>query len=329
VKCWGRGSEGELGNGGFVASSTPVNVSGLGSGVLAVSSGTEHTCALTSAGGVKCWGYNFYKQLGNGLDTPSAVPVDVVGLATGITAVEASLSHTCAITTPGGVKCWGYNLNGQLGDNTTTLRGTPVDALIGGQAISFTPPARLLLNLPTALTATASSGLPITFDTWTPSVCSISGNTVTATTRSLCGIRASQAGIGHISAASQSLHLVPVAFTLDVDASVTATKYDAGTDGLLASRYMLGLTGTALTSSALGATAGRIDPDLIRAYLNDGRFLLDIDGNGKLDAFTDGLLIHRYLLGQRGSALTTGAFDPLGTRTSIADIEAHLSSLLP
>ena len=84
---------------------------------------------------------------------------------------EASLGHTCAITTPGGVKCWGYNLNGQLGDNTTTLRGTPVSALIGGQAISFTPPARLLLNLPTALTATASSGLPITFDTWTPGVC--------------------------------------------------------------------------------------------------------------------------------------------------------------
>ena len=117
--------------------------------------------------------------------------------------------------------------------------------------------------------------------------------------------------------------------TLDVDASITATKYDALTDGLLVIRYLFGLTGTSLTTGALGTSATRTDPAAIMAYLDDVRPALDIDGDGEADALTDGLLIIRYLFGLRGSALIAGAVDPLATRKTAEEIEAYLLTLMP
>jgi hypothetical protein len=59
------------------------------------------------------------------------------------------------------------------------------------------------------------------------------------------------------------------------------------------------------------------------------RATIDVDGNGKADALTDGLLILRYLFGVRGDALVSGVLDPLATRTTAAAIEAYLKNLLP
>jgi alpha-tubulin suppressor-like RCC1 family protein len=128
VKCWGSNGGGQLGDGSTVGSSVPVEVSGLDHGVTAVAAGGWHTCAVTTGGGVTCWGYNYYQQLGTGGATDSTVPVPVSGLASGVIAVATGDIHSCALTTSGGVKCWGYAGSGGLGG------GAPGDvpSLAGG-----------------------------------------------------------------------------------------------------------------------------------------------------------------------------------------------------
>ena len=129
VKCWGSNFFGTLGNNSTAASNTPVDVTGLTSGVIAIAANGSHTCALTSAGGVKCWGYNSSGQLGDNSISQRNAPVDVSSLTSGISAIAVGNAHSCAVTIGGGVKCWGQNIYGQLGDNSTTPRLTPVDVL--------------------------------------------------------------------------------------------------------------------------------------------------------------------------------------------------------
>jgi alpha-tubulin suppressor-like RCC1 family protein len=126
VKCWGENHVGQLGDGTTASRTTPVAVSGLSSGVAAISAGWFHTCALTNAGGVKCWGDNEKGQLGDGTTTNRHTPVAVSGLSSGVAAIAAGFYHTCALTIAGQVKCWGSNTHGELGDGTTTDRHTPV-----------------------------------------------------------------------------------------------------------------------------------------------------------------------------------------------------------
>ena len=127
VKCWGSNSSGQLGNNSTTSSSTPVDVSGLSSGVSAVSSGSSHSCALTTSGGVKCWGNNGNGQLGDNSNTSSLVPVDVSGLSSGVTAISIGGQYSCALTSAGGVKCWGHAAYGQIGNGTFADQKTPAD----------------------------------------------------------------------------------------------------------------------------------------------------------------------------------------------------------
>jgi alpha-tubulin suppressor-like RCC1 family protein len=127
VKCWGNNRAGQLGDGTRTRHRIPVDVSGLTSNGSAISAGSGHTCALTTAGGAKCWGMNGYGELGDGTTTSRLTPVDTTGLTSGVAAIATVGWHTCALTTDGRVKCWGANQYGQLGDGTTTRRLTPIN----------------------------------------------------------------------------------------------------------------------------------------------------------------------------------------------------------
>jgi len=127
VKCWGANIYGQLGDGTSLnVRSTPVDVTGLTTGVSAISTGGSHACALTSSGGVKCWGLNGYGQLGDGTTISRLTPVDVSGLTSGVTDITTGLNYSCALTTSGGVKCWGSNNQGQLGNTTTIDALSPI-----------------------------------------------------------------------------------------------------------------------------------------------------------------------------------------------------------
>jgi hypothetical protein len=125
-----------LGNGSTTPSSTPVEVSGLSSGVKAVSVGLYHACALTTAGAVKCWGYNGTGELGNGSDTTSSTPVAVSGLSSGVTAISVGGDHACALASGGAVECWGSNFFGQIGDSLPPPLGPEIEANTPHVAIS-------------------------------------------------------------------------------------------------------------------------------------------------------------------------------------------------
>ena len=130
VKCWGYNFYGQLGDGTRISRPDPQFVPGLESGVEAVSAAGQSTCAVTTAGGVKCWGTNRFGELGDGTHTDRLSPVDVVGLSSGVIAVAASYFHTCALMNTGAVKCWGSNASGELGIGTFGGdRTTPVDVL--------------------------------------------------------------------------------------------------------------------------------------------------------------------------------------------------------
>ena len=130
TKCWGYNGHGQLGDNSTSQKPTPVSVQGLTSGVSSVFAGGYHTCAVTTSGGLKCWGWDSSGQLGdNATIADKPTPVDVLGLTSGVASVSAGYTHTCAVTTVGGLKCWGWNAYGQLGNNSATNASTPVDVL--------------------------------------------------------------------------------------------------------------------------------------------------------------------------------------------------------
>ncbi len=136
AKCWGGNGSGRLGDNSTTNRLTPVDVVGLSSGVASIAAGGNHTCAVMSSGAAKCWGDNYQGQVGDNSSTTRRTPVDVVGLESGVSSISAALAHTCAVTTTGAAKCWGYNANGQLGINSTTTRLAPADVVGLGSGVA-------------------------------------------------------------------------------------------------------------------------------------------------------------------------------------------------
>jgi hypothetical protein len=114
--------------------------------------------------------------------------------------------------------------------------------------------------------------------------------------------------------------------SLDIDGN---ENYDALTDGLLLLRGMFGLDGSALVTGTVASDATyteSVDIESRIAILGD---LADIDGNGEIDALTDGLLTLRYLFGLQGDTLINGVVAGDATRKTAGEIEAHLETLMP
>ena len=112
----------------FVGGDSPASASGA---AVAIDPGGAHTCALTSDGELRCWGWNFHGQLGDNtvesLLEPAAVELPNVA------AFALGGNHTCAVS-EGDVLCWGLNDSGQLGDGTTETKLAPVDVCASGPA---------------------------------------------------------------------------------------------------------------------------------------------------------------------------------------------------
>ncbi|MEQ8571018.1 MAG: hypothetical protein RMA76_39165 [Deltaproteobacteria bacterium] len=136
LKCWGLGIEGRLGYGNNndvgADATVPSTLGGvqIGWNDYDVLAGGAHTCARSSAGALRCWGWNSTGQLGYGDaanrgDTPATIPASTlaVDVGRGVIEVRPGGTFTCARVVGGNVLCWGENNRGQLGLGDTMTRG--------------------------------------------------------------------------------------------------------------------------------------------------------------------------------------------------------------
>jgi alpha-tubulin suppressor-like RCC1 family protein len=135
--CWGTGDANRLGFNGISDSDRAGFVQGVGdvgrlTQVAQLSLGADHSCARLTTGQARCWGENQNRQLGTGDQQdggPFVVENRTGGPMTGITAIAAGANHTCAIVAGGQVRCFGSNVNGQLGDGSIQPRTRAVTVL--------------------------------------------------------------------------------------------------------------------------------------------------------------------------------------------------------
>jgi len=143
-RCWGLNNTGQVGNGTltFAAVTTPTAIT-LPAGVtgfdsVSLSTGAQHSCAISTAGAGYCWGNNGFGQLGKGGAITGSARDSVaqaVAMPAGVTFTNLSVGdfHSCALTAAGAAYCWGRNDYGQLGDGARTSQSAPV-AVGGGLA---------------------------------------------------------------------------------------------------------------------------------------------------------------------------------------------------
>lgn len=150
VRCWGYNGNGELGYGNTenVGDNDPVYRYGdveVGAPVKDIVAGGDHTCVITTTNKVRCWGYNYYGQLGlnhttsvGATNKPSS-SLDVNLGGGNPVQLTAGGNHTCALIDNGYVRCWGYNGHGQLGYGNVSTRSTPgADVVTGSKVLQVT-----------------------------------------------------------------------------------------------------------------------------------------------------------------------------------------------
>jgi Regulator of chromosome condensation (RCC1) repeat/Divergent InlB B-repeat domain len=182
TECWGFNAVGQLGDGTTLDSSVPVSVSGLTNGVISVAGGDDHTCALTSGGGVKCWGYNSDGELGTGTNLGpqqctlgnntyacSTTPVQVSGLPGGwmLSVSQAGAGAGSLTSSPVGIDCGAGKTACRAqfaAGSTVTLSAAPAPGSTfagwSGGGCTGTGACTVTLNADTAVTATFNTTAP-------------------------------------------------------------------------------------------------------------------------------------------------------------------------
>ncbi len=137
--CWGDNTYGQLGTGDSQSSNVPVSSGALGAlngkQIKHIMAGASHSCAVTTEDVAYCWGQNIYGQLGAYVtyqkrELPVYVYMEDVLYGKTIKSMVGHF-HTCAIASDDKAYCWGINMSGQVGDDTTTHRFKPVQVLGG------------------------------------------------------------------------------------------------------------------------------------------------------------------------------------------------------
>ena len=133
IKCWGWNNDGQLGDGTTTSRSLPTSINvGNGRTVTQLALGRYHSCAVLNGGDIKCWGNNSSGHLGDGTTTSRSIPTSInVGNGRTVTQLALGWCHSCALLDGGDIKCWGRNVDGQLGDGTTTSRSLPTSVNVG------------------------------------------------------------------------------------------------------------------------------------------------------------------------------------------------------
>ena len=245
VYCWGQWESGQLGidlgindyqtiqnRGGGRSPLEVLNsraTSDLFLNAQSISAGSSFSCAVRTTGAAWCWGLNGSGQLGTGAASQYVLaPVSVSGL-TDAAVIAASESFACAKSTTGIIRCWGgagfSQNNGQLGNGTNTESLVPATVTgVVAQTITFGElTGKSVGDAPFAVSATASSGGAVSFESTTTSVCTVSGSTVTLVGPGTCTVSASRAAYGLYKAATAVTRSFAVAGLKPVVKTGTAT----------------------------------------------------------------------------------------------------------
>ena len=129
---WGRNTDGQLGTNDIVHRSSPVQTVSGGTDWKQVNTNTTHIAAIKTDGTLWLWGKNTYGQLGDSSTTHRSSPVQTVSGGTIWKQVACGAEQTAAIKSDGTLWVWGYNVYGQLADNTTVSKSSPVQTVSGG-----------------------------------------------------------------------------------------------------------------------------------------------------------------------------------------------------
>ena len=353
VRCWGRGTGGELGQDSFTNSPLPVRLLGFGAGgpAIQLGLGAEHTCVLSQGKLAFCTGRNDYGQASPAIIGSSArvwsVPISNVD------EIAIGAYHSCA-RVGGTVSCWGLNTEGQLGDGSlVNSRNMPglVTGISDAVAISAGRSHTCALLAPGNVFTNSSVvcwGSNLSGQLGDGNSGGISRTPVTVAALGAAGVKPQRIATG----AQHSCALL----TNQTAQCWGANAYGALGDGTFVSsaspKTVVGLpaAGTGL-NVANAITAGNDATCVIMSnggircwgmnefgqgghghggtyqttpqYVAAPGCALDLDGDGVAMLATDGVLLARALKGLSGAAVSNGATGP-GTRTTWATMRPHI-----